>query len=147
MNLTDVKATPTNRKRRKRLGCGIGSGHGKTCTKGSKGQKSRSGYGGRILYQGGQMPFFRRIPKRGFNNANFTTQYAIVNVGELNGFEPGSTVNPAAMKEAGLFKKAPDGVKVLGKGEIKIALTVAAAKFSTSAVRKIREAGGDVQEI
>ncbi|NOZ22132.1 MAG: 50S ribosomal protein L15 [Planctomycetes bacterium] len=147
MNLTDVKATPTKRKRRKRVGCGTGSGHGKTSTRGHKGQRSRSGFGGRILDQGGQMPLFRRLPKRGFNNANFKKQYAIVNVGDLNGFEPGSTVNPDAMAKAGLFKKGLDGVKVLGGGEIKIALTVAASKFSTSAVRKIQKAGGNVQEI
>ncbi|MEW6355765.1 MAG: 50S ribosomal protein L15 [Planctomycetota bacterium] len=147
MNLTDVKATPANRKRKKRVGCGTGSGHGGTSTRGHKGQKARSGYSRRALYEGGQMPISRRIPKRGFNNADFTRQYAVVNVGDLNGFTAGSTVNPDAMADAGLFKKRLDGVKILGKGEIKVALTVAANRFSASATRKIQEAGGNVQEI
>lgn len=147
MNLTDIKAIPTNRKHRKRIGCGPGSGHGKTSTRGHKGQKSRSGYGGRILFQGGQMPLFRRLPKRGFNNANFTTRYAVVNVGDLNRFEAGTIVNPDAMRKAGLVMEDLSGIKVLGKGELKVALTVAANKFSVSAAEKIRKAGGEVQEI
>ena len=93
------------------------------------------------------MPLFRRIPKRGFNNAYFQRRCAIVNVGDLNLFQAGSIVGPDQMAEAGLFENRLDGVKVLGKGELKVALTVAADGFSASAIRKIREAGGEVQEI
>jgi len=147
MNLTDVKAVAVPRKKPKRVGRGIGSGHGKTCGRGTKGAKSRAGFGGHKLREGGQMPLYRRLPKRGFNNANFKKQYATVNVGQLNKFEAGSTVDPETMEKAGLFKKAPDGVKILGKGELKVALTVMAHKFSESARKKIAEAGGEAKEI
>jgi len=146
MNLTDIKAVHVPRKRRKRVGCGTGSGHGGTSTRGSNGAKSRSGYGGRVLFEGGQMPLFRRIPKRGFNNKDFSTRYTIVNVGDLNGFPAGSTVDPIKMAEAGLFSKRLDGVKVLGGGDLKVALTIVADRFSASAIRKIQESGGTVQE-
>lgn len=147
MNLSDIKAVSVPRKFRKRKGFGPGSGHGKTATRGHKGAKARAGFGGRLLGEGGQMPLFRRLPKRGFNNADFTKRYAVVNVGDLARFDAGTVVNPDAMEKAGLFKDRRDGVKVLGGGEIKVALTVAAQRFSASAIQKIRQAGGEIQEI
>jgi large subunit ribosomal protein L15 len=147
MNLADVKAFPYVRRRRKRVGRGPSSGHGKTATRGHKGAKARSGYGGRPLYEGGQMPLFRRIPKRGFSNVAFKKVYALVNVDDLNRFAPNSTVNLEKFQEAGLVKRAVDGVKVLGRGELKVSLTVVANSFSGSALEKIKKAGGQATEI
>ena len=147
MNLATVKATPYERKHRKRVGRGESSGHGKTSTRGHKGAKARSGAGGRPLYEGGQMPLFRRIPKRGFNNTAFKKVYAIVNVEDLNRFEANSTVNLQKLQEAGLVRRAMDNVKVLGRGDLKVALTVVANQFSGSALEKIKKAGGQPTEI
>lgn len=130
----------------KRIGRGHGSGQGKTAGKGHKGQKARSGHGMRPGFEGGQMPLQRRIPKRGFNNI-FATKYAIINLAALNCFEDGTVVDTEAMKNAGLVKKAYDGVKVLGNGSLAKKLTVKAAAFSESAKSKIEAAGGTAEVI
>ncbi len=132
-------ATPAWRK-----GRGAGSGNGKTAGKGHKGQNARSGGGVRPGFEGGQIPLYRRLPKRGFHN-RFATNYAIVNVEALNRFEDGATVDMAALKEAGLVNKELDGLKILGNGEITKQLTVKASIFSKSAQTKIEAAGGKVE--
>ena len=126
---------------RKRKGRGHGSGNGKTAGRGHKGQNARSGGGVRIGFEGGQMPIYRRLPKRGFNNV-FALKYAEINVSDLNKFEDGAVVDAAALKEAGIIKKALDGIKVLGNGEVSKKVTVKAAKFTESAKEKIVAAGG-----
>lgn len=128
----------------KRIGRGHGSGNGKTAGKGHKGQKARAGRGMRPGFEGGQMTLQRRIPKRGFNNI-FATEYAEVNVGKLNVFEDGATVDAIALIEKGIIKKELDGVKILGNGELTKNLTVKAAAFSESAVKKIEAAGGKTE--
>ena len=144
MKLNDLKATEGARSTKKRIGRGLGSGNGKTSGKGQKGQNSRSGGGVAIGFGGGQTPFFKRMPKRGFTN--FTRkEYAIVNVEDLNKFEDGVTVDFAAVKAAGLVKKELDGLKVLGNGKLEKKLTVKAAKFSASAKKAIEEAGGTAE--
>lgn len=142
MRLHDLKPNPGSKHRRKRLGQGESSGHGKTSGRGGKGQSARSGGSIRIGFEGGQMPLYRRIPKRGFNNARFATVYAPVNVGALNDFEDGARVDEAALRALGLAGKKNDGVKILGDGELKKKLTVAASAFSASARAKIEAAGG-----
>jgi len=134
-----------NRKN-KRVGRGIGSGHGKTATRGYKGQKSRSGTSVRAGFEGGQMPLHRRLPKRGFTNI-FRKEYAIVNVDVLGRFVAGSTLDPQVLTERGIVKDLRDGLKVLGNGELKHALIVRAHKFSKSAAEKIQKAGGSVEII
>lgn len=144
MKLNEFKATEGARSTKKRIGRGLGSGNGKTSGKGQKGQNSRSGGGVAIGFEGGQTPFFKRMPKRGFTN--FTRkEYAIVNVEDLNKFEDGVTVDFAAVKAAGLVKKELDGLKVLGNGKLEKKLTVKAAKFSASAKKAIEEAGGTAE--
>lgn len=144
MKLNELKATEGARSTKKRIGRGLGSGNGKTSGKGQKGQNSRSGGGVAIGFEGGQTPFFKRMPKRGFTN--FTCkEYAIVNVEDLNKFEDGVTVDFAAVKAAGLVKKELDGLKVLGNGKLEKKLTVKAAKFSASAKKAIEEAGGTAE--
>ena len=144
MKLNELKATEGARSTKKRIGRGLGSGNGKTSGKGQKGQNSRSGGGVAIGFEGGQTPFFKRMPKRGFTN--FTRiEYAIVNVEDLNKFEDGVTVDFAAVKAAGLVKKELDGLKVLGNGKLEKKLTVKAAKFSASAKKAIEEAGGTAE--
>ncbi|MGI6316714.1 MAG: 50S ribosomal protein L15 [Christensenellales bacterium] len=128
----------------RRLGRGIGSGLGKTSGKGHKGQKARSGGGTRPGFEGGQMPLYLRIPKRGFTN-RFRTEYACVNVGDLNRFEAGTTVTPALLLATGLVKKVKAGVKILGNGEINRPLIVQAAKFSDTAKEKIEAAKGSIE--
>ena len=142
MNLSNLKPRPGSRRRVKRLGCGESSGHGKTCGKGHKGQKARSGGSIRLGFEGGQMPLIRRIPKRGFNNAVFRTEYAVVNLGDLNDFADGATVDEAALLEAGLIRKPFHGVKILGSGTLKKKLTIVATKASESAKTAIEKAGG-----
>ena len=138
MKLNELKATEGARSTKKRIGRGLGSGNGKTSGKGQKGQNSRSGGGVAIGFEGGQTPFFKRMPKRGFTN--FTRkEYAIVNVEDLNKFEDGVTVDFAAVKAAGLVKKE------LGNGKLEKKLTVKAAKFSASAKKAIEEAGGTAE--
>lgn len=131
---------------KKRLGRGIGSGLGKTSGKGHKGQWARSGGGVRVGFEGGQMPLTRRLPKRGFNN-NFRKVYSIVNLSAFNNFEAGSVVDKAALLEKGLIKEVKNdaGLKVLASGEINVAVTVKAAKFSESAKEAIEKAGGKAE--
>jgi large subunit ribosomal protein L15 len=131
-------------KKRKRVGRGAGSGTGKTAGKGHKGQKSRSGYSQRAGFEGGQMPLYRRLPKRGFHNI-FAKKYAILNIGSLNQFAEGTTVTPELAREAGLVKKLQSGLRVLGQGTLERKLTVRAHHFSESARQKIEEAGGTVE--
>ena len=146
MKLHDLKPAPGARRRRKRVGRGIGSGHGKTATRGHKGHKARSGGGKRPGFEGGQMPLHRRLPKRGFTNI-FRKEYAIVNVDVLGRFVAGSTLDPQVLTERGIVKDLRDGLKVLGNGELKHALIVRAHKFSKSAAEKIQKAGGSVEII
>lgn len=141
MGLETLRPPPRSRHRRKRVGRGIGSGHGKTAGRGHKGQKARSGGKIRPGFEGGQMPLQRRVPKRGFTNI-FRKHFAIVNVGQLSLLPPQSQVNAQLLEARGLLKGRRDGVKVLGKGELSVALTVEADAFSASARQKIEAAGG-----
>ena len=136
-----------NAKTRKRVGRGAGSGLGKTSGKGHKGQNARSGGGVRPGFEGGQLPLFRRLSKRGFNNYNFRTVYATVNVSDLERFEEGTEVTKELLIEAGLVKKELDGIKVLGNGELTKKLTVKANKFSSTAKTKIENVGGTTEVI
>jgi len=145
MNLSEIRPPKGARKKRKRVGCGPGSGHGKTATRGSKGQKSRSGSKTRSWFEGGQMPFQRRVPKRGFTPRGKKV-FQVVNLEDLEKtFESNSDVQPAVLAAKGLIKKARLPIKVLAKGDIKKALTVTADAFSKSAKGKIEAAGGKVQ--
>lgn len=130
----------------KRLGRGVGSGLGKTSGKGHKGAKARSGGGKRPGFEGGQMPLYRRVPKKGFTNI-FRTEYATVNVGQLEAFDNGAVVTAAMLKEAKIIRKTLDGVKVLGNGELTKKLTVQASKFTASAKEKIEALGGKAEVI
>ena len=132
---------------RKRVGRGPGSGLGKTSGKGHKGQNARSGGGVRPGFEGGQLPLFRRLPKRGFTNARFKTVYAVINLSDLNNFEDGAVVTPELLKEMGILKNQLDGVKVLGNGKLERKLTVQANKFSASAVEAIEALGGKAEVI
>ena len=145
MRLHDVHIGITGRARRVRKGRGQGSGIGKTAGRGHKGQRSRTGASIRPTFEGGQMPLFRRIPKRGFNNANFTRRYAVVNVGDLGVFAAGDVVDFDAARAKGLVKKRLGGLKVLGSGELSAALTVRASAVSAAAREKIERAGGKVE--
>ncbi len=133
-------------KRSKRIGQGIGSGHGKTATRGSKGQRSRTGARMRPGFEGGQMPLQRRLPKRGFTNI-FRKHYAVVNLSDLKKFAAGEKVDPARLVELGYIKDLGAGLKVLGDGELTVALTIAAHRFSKSALEKIKKAGGTAEVI
>lgn len=146
MNLIDAKAVIHKRKKRKRVGRGRGSGHGKTSGKGQKGEKSRSGNKLRLLFEGGQMPLFRRIPKRGFNNP-FKKKYTIINVKDLENFESGAVIDPQELKKNRIIRNTKYNLKILGEGELKKSLTVAAHKFSKTAIAKIIEAGGEVKTL
>ena len=132
---------------RKRVGRGPGSGLGKTSGRGQKGQKARSGVSIGAVFEGGQLPLYRRIPKRGFTNARFKIRYGTINVEDLNVFENGTPVTPALLKDTGLLKKQLDGVKVLGNGKLEKKLTIQANKFSNSALEKIKEAGSKAEVI
>ena len=132
---------------KKRVGRGSGSGLGKTSGRGQKGQKARSGGSINPVFEGGQLPLYRRIPKRGFSNHRFKTEYAVINVEDLNVFEDGTVVTPALLKEAGIIKKELDGIKVLGNGKLEKKLTIQANKFSTSALDKIKESGSKAEVI
>jgi large subunit ribosomal protein L15 len=146
MKLHELKAAEGATKARKRRGRGHATGQGTTGGRGMNGQKSRSGGGVRLGFEGGQMPLYRRIPKRGFTNI-FGKEYAEVNVESLNRFEAGTVVNEQVLKEAGLVKQVKDGVKILGRGELNKGLTVQAAKFTKSASEKIEAAGGKAEVI
>jgi large subunit ribosomal protein L15 len=144
MRLHNLKPRPGSKHRVKRLGIGESSGHGKTSGKGHKGQKARSGGSIRLGFEGGQMPLIRRLPKRGFNNAAFHKTYAIVNLDDLSAFEAGSVVNEQMLRESKRIRGKVAGLKILGDGELKHALTVEAAKVSASARQKIEGAGGTI---
>ena len=146
MKLHELSPAPGSRKKPTRVGRGLGSGLGKTSGKGHKGQKARAGGGVRPGFEGGQMPIYRRLPKRGFYN-KFGKKFAEVNVLELNRFEDGSVVDPVALIEAGIIKNVRDGVKILGNGEITKALTVVANGFTKSATEKITDAGGKIEVV
>ena len=133
--------------RAKRKGIGRGSGNGKTSGRGQKGQNSRSGGGVRANFEGGQIPLYRRLPKRGFTNAKFKTTFAVINVSDINRFEDGTVVTPALLKETGLLKNQLDGVKVLGNGTLEKKLTIQANKFSKEAMEKINKAGSKIEVI
>ena len=147
MKLHELKYNEGSVKNSKRLGRGTSSGHGKTSGKGHKGQNARSGGGVRIGFEGGQNPLFSRVPKRGFNNYNFRTRYAVINVGDLNKFEDGAEVTPEILKEMGLVKKQLDGIKVLGNGKLDKKLIVKAPIFSKTAKEKIEKTGGKAEVI
>ncbi|HEY1663227.1 MAG TPA: 50S ribosomal protein L15 [Verrucomicrobiae bacterium] len=147
MRLHDLKPRPGSKHRRKRLGQGESSGHGKTSGRGGKGQTARSGSSIRIGFEGGQMPLIRRIPKRGFNNARFTIRYIGVNVSDLNKFDDGAKVDETALRTIGLANGKAAGVKILGEGELSKKLTVTASAFSASARAKIEAKGGTCEVI
>jgi len=144
--LNNLKPAKGANRKNKRVGRGMGSGHGKTATRGSKGQLSRSGTSMRPGFEGGQMPLHRRLPKRGFNNI-FRKEYAVVNLEQLAAFEEGAQVDPQILTDKGIVKSLKDGLKILGDGEIKHAIKVRAHKFSKSAVEKIEKAGGTIEVI
>ena len=148
MNLNSLHPAEGSVKTRKRVGRGPGSGLGKTSGRGENGQKSRSGASISAWFQGGQSPIYRRIPKRGFNNARFETKFATINIGDLEKFfQDGDVVTPEVLKERGLLKKQLNGVKVLASGELTKKLTVKAQRFSSGAVTKIENAGGKAEVI
>ena len=142
-NLPKSKET----KQTKRVGRGPGSGMGKTATRGENGQRSRSGASIPAWFEGGQSPLYRRIPKRGFNNARFRIEYATINLSDLNRFNDGDVVTPELLKEKGIVKKQLAGIKVLAYGELTKKVTVKAHRFSSKAVTKIENAGGTVEVI
>lgn len=146
MRLDELQPAEGSKFTRKRVGRGIGSGTGKTSGKGHKGQNARSGGGVRPGFEGGQMPLYRRLPKRGFTNI-FAKQYVTINVSELERFENGTEVTAELLKETGVVSKTLDGIKVLGRGELTKNLTVKVAKFSASAAEKIEKAGGKAEVI
>ena len=146
MQLHDVDQGINKYKKRKRVGRGTGSGHGKTASKGHKGHSSRQGFKQNPLFEGGQMPLARRVPKRGFVNGAFKKDFAIVNLEKIEAaFEAGAVIDEAALRAIGLVKgRHDDGVKILGEGDVSKALTIHARKFSESAAAKIKAAGGSV---
>ena len=147
MDLKTIKKTKTSRKKRTRVGRGPGSGLGKTCGRGMNGYGSRSGSGGKLGFEGGQMPLYRRLPKKGFSNHPFKKVFSIVNVRDLKVFKDGETVDLEAVKAHRLVKDNATNLKILGSGELGIKLTVKANKFSESARQKIESAGGAVEEL
>jgi len=147
MDLKTVTSKGTKYEPRSRIGRGIGSGSGKTSGRGHKGRGARSGSSRRPGYEGGQMPIYRRVPKRGFTNARFRTEYTVINVDKLNAFEKGATVDLTAVLERGLVSENTPLLKVLGNGELTTAITVRAQKFSSTARSKIEAAGGTVVEL
>ena len=147
MKLHELRPSEGAFKASKRVGRGTGSGLGKTSGKGHKGQNARSGGGVRPGFEGGQLPLFRRLPKRGFSNAPFKVEYATINVSDLEKFEDGAVVTPELLKEMGIIKNQLAGIKVLGNGELTKKVTVKAAKFSKTAVEKIEKIGGKAEVI
>jgi large subunit ribosomal protein L15 len=146
MKINELSPAEGSRKKRKRVGRGPGSGHGKTACRGHKGQKSRSGGGVRPGFEGGQMPLQRRLPKRGFTNI-FKKEYNIINIDDLNRFEPDALLDPAAFQRAGLVKKMRNGIKLLGNGELAQPVVVRIHKASKAAKEKVEAAGGKVEII
>ena len=148
MYIHELKNADGARQTKKRLGRGIGSGIGKTSGKGHKGQNARSGGGVRLGFEGGQMPLYRRLPSKGFSNAKFKKVYSTVNVSALNIFEANTVVDAAKLLEAGILSKVEkDGIKILGNGELTVALKVVANKFTAQAKEKITAQGGSVEEV
>lgn len=147
MSKTNITSIAGRYKRTKRIGRGSGSGHGKTAGSGHNGQRSRSGAKIGLLFEGGQMPLFRRLPKRGFSNYKFAMRYEIVNVSQLERFEDGTNVGPEKLSEAGLIDSIKNKVKILGDGELTKRLKVTAHKFSKTAEQKIVASGGDVNVV
>ena len=144
IRLHNMRTRPGSKHRVKRLGCGESSGHGKTSGKGHKGQKARSGGSIRLGFEGGQMPLIRRLPKRGFNNAAFHKNYAVVNLSDLASFKEGTVINEQLLREKKMLRGNGAGLKILGDGELKHALSIEADKISASAREKIEKAGGSV---
>ncbi len=147
MKLNELKNNPGSTRRRKLLGRGPGSGHGKTSGRGEKGQKARSGSSISAWFEGGQTPLYKRIPRRGFSNKRFAKKYSIINVSELNIFEEGTVVTPELMKQKKLYTKELSGIKILGNGKLEKKLTIKANIFTNSAINKIEELGGKAEVI
>lgn len=147
MKLYNIHPTEGATKTRKRVGRGVGSGLGKTSGRGEKGQKARSGYSHKPGFEGGQLPLYRRLPKRGFSNAMFKTKYAVINLSDLNKFENDAVITPELLKEMGLIKNQLDGIKVLGNGTLEKKLVVKAHKFSDVAKEQIEKLGGKAEVI
>ena len=147
MKLNELMQNAGARTERRRVGRGPGSGLGKTSGKGEKGQKARSGVSIPATFEGGQLPLYRRLPKRGFSNAQFKIKYAVINVSDLNKFDDGAVVTPEILHEAGLLKNQLDGVKVLGNGTLEKKLTIKAHKFSKEAINKIEKSGSTLEVI
>lgn len=147
MKLNEIKPAFGATKTSKRLGRGTSSGHGKTSGKGHKGQNARSGGGVRASFEGGQLPLYRRLPKRGFSNAMFKVKYAVINLSDLNNFEDNAVVTPELLKEMGLVKNQLSGIKVLGNGTLEKKLVVKAHKFSNIAKEQIEKLGGKAEVI
>lgn len=146
MKLHELRAAEGSTKNRKRRGRGTATGQGTTGGRGMNGQKSRSGGGVRLGFEGGQMPLYRRIPKRGFTNI-WRTEYTILNVDDLNRFEAGTVITPELLEELGLVKQVKDGIKILGEGTLEKGVTIKAHKFSKTAIEKIESAGGKAEVI
>ena len=147
MKLHELKKNEGATFRKKIVGRGRGSGLGKTSGRGQKGQNARSGGGVSPVFEGGQLPLYRRLPKRGFSNHDFKTVYAVINVGDLNVFNDGDVVTPALLKERGIVKKQLNGIKVLGNGTLNKKITIQANRFSKSAIIKIEESGSKAEVI
>ncbi len=147
MKLNELKKNEGATFRKKIVGRGSGSGLGKTSGRGQKGQNARSGGGVSPVFEGGQLPLYRRLPKRGFSNHDFKTVYAVINVGDLNVFNDGDVVTPALLKEKGIVKKQLNGIKVLGNGTLNKKITIQANRFSKSAIIKIEESGSKAEVI
>ncbi len=147
MKLHELKSAEGSRKRRKIVGRGPGSNWGKTAGSGENGQKSRSGYSRKTGFEGGQLPLYRRLPKRGFTNARFRKEYVVINLSDLNKFEDGALITPEILKEMGLVKNGKDGIKILGNGKLEKKLTVKAHKFSSASKEQIEKLGGKVEVI
>ncbi|MDH4099898.1 MAG: 50S ribosomal protein L15 [Nitrospirota bacterium] len=147
MKLDELRPPKGAKKKKKRVGCGVGSGHGKTSCKGHKGQKARSGGGKQPGFEGGQMPLARRLPKRGFNNKIFSVRYAEVNLRDIARLTDVTEINPEVLVEKGLVKKLYSGIKILGHGEITGKLNIQAHKFTAGALKKIEAAGGKAEVI
>ena len=147
MKLHELEKNIGAKQAKKRVGRGPGSGLGKTCGRGQKGQKARSGGSINPVFEGGHLPLYRRLPKRGFSNYLFKKEYAVINLGDLNVFENGTLVTPALLKEKGIIKKQLSGIKVLGNGKLEKKLTIQANKFSASAIEKIKESGSKAEVI
>ena len=147
MKLHELKVNEGSRQTKKIVGRGPGSGLGKTSGKGHKGQNARSGGGVNPWFEGGQLPLYRRLPKRGFSNAKFKVEYAVINLSDLNRFEDGTVVTPELLKETGLVKNQLSGIKVLGNGKLEKKLTIKAHKFSSSAKEAIEKNGSKIEVI